>query len=57
MEELEALMQQLNEEKATLEEFFANGDGIGIEAKSARYSAIKTELENAEMEWLELSEI
>ncbi len=57
MEELEALMQQLNEEKAALEEFFANGDGIGIEAKSARYSAIKAELENAEMEWLELSEI
>lgn len=57
MEELEELMESLNAEKSALENFFANGDGSDIEAKSARYSALKEELENAEMEWLELSEI
>lgn len=57
MEELEKLIDELTAEKSSLEDFFANGDGSGIEEKSARYSAIKTELEDAEMEWLMLSEI
>lgn len=57
MEELEKLMEALNAEKSSLEDFFANGDGNDIEAKSARYSAVRSELEDVEMEWLTLSEI
>jgi len=57
MEELEALMESLNKEKAGLEEYFASGQGEDIEAKSARYSQVKDELNAAELEWLTLSEI
>ncbi|MCM1310435.1 MAG: ABC-F family ATP-binding cassette domain-containing protein [Bacteroides sp.] len=57
LEELETMMDKLNAEKAQLEDFFANGDGSDIEAKSARYSELKSELEDAELEWLELSEV
>lgn len=57
MEELEQAMERLNAEKSALEIFFAEGNGEDIEAKSARYSQVKEELEEAEMEWLTLSEI
>lgn len=57
MEELERIMETLNAEKAKLEACFAEGDGTDIIAKSDRYAQVKIELEDAEMEWLTLSEI
>ena len=57
LEELESLMDKLNREKSELEEAFASGNATDIEAMSARYSALKDELNDAEFEWLTLSEI
>ncbi len=57
MEELEQLMEQLNAEKAELEALFASGSGEDIQAKSARYSEVNSALDEAELEWLTLSEI
>ncbi len=57
MEELEALIEKLTAEKEELEALFASGIADDIESKSARYSEVKNELDDAELEWLELSEI
>lgn len=57
MEELEKLMEALNAEKAELEAYFQSGQAADIESKSARYSELKEQLGDAEMEWLMLSEI
>ncbi len=57
LEELESLMYKLNQEKSELEEAFASGNATDIEAMSARYSTLKDELNDAEFEWLTLSEI
>lgn len=57
MEELEGIIASLTDEKTLLEQAFAGGDTTDIEAKSARYSIVKNELDAAETEWLELSMI
>ncbi len=57
MEELEQLMEQLNAEKAELEALFASGSADDIQAKSARYQEVNSALDDAELEWLTLSEI
>lgn len=57
MEELESLIEKLTAEKEELEAMFASGVANDIESKSARYSEVKSELDSAEFEWLELSEI
>lgn len=57
MEELEALIEKLTGEKAVLEAKFASGESKDIADDSTRYELIKNELDEAELEWLELSEI
>lgn len=57
MEELEALIATLTEEKKQLEETFNSGTPDEITAASLRYEALTAELDEAELEWLELSEI
>ncbi|MDE6310318.1 MAG: ABC-F family ATP-binding cassette domain-containing protein [Muribaculaceae bacterium] len=57
--EFEALTERLevlNAEKSALEEYFNAGGGDDILEKSARFEAVKEELDEAEMRWLELSE-
>ena len=59
--ELEAIEQRLAElevEKASLEQLLAGGsaDYDAISKASARYAAIKEEMDEKEMRWLELSE-
>jgi len=59
--ELEALtleIEQLTEEKNTLEALFNSGESIDdIAVKAARYSELKDILDEKEMRWLELSDI
>lgn len=59
--ELEALtleIEQLTEEKNTLEALFNSGENIDdIAVKAARYSELKDILDEKEMRWLELSDI
>ena len=57
MEELEQIIEHLTNEKATLEETFTSGTPDQINAASIRYEALKSELDDAELEWLTLSEI
>lgn len=57
MEDLEKIIERLTAEKNDLEAIFASGEADDIETKSARYSEVKDELDAAELEWLELSEI
>ncbi|MBD5238546.1 MAG: ABC-F family ATP-binding cassette domain-containing protein [Bacteroidales bacterium] len=57
MEELEQIIERLTNEKATLEETFTSGTPDQINAASIRYEALKSELDDAELEWLTLSEI
>lgn len=57
MEELEQLIERLTSEKTTLEEAFTSGTPDEITAASHRYEALKAELDDAELEWLTLSEI
>lgn len=57
MEELENLIEQLTDEKSTLEETFASGGTDDITAASKRYEDVKNLLDTYELEWLELSEI
>lgn len=57
LEELEKLIDSLTAEKADLENIFASGAADDFQAKSTRYSEVKDQLDRAEMEWLELSEI
>ena len=57
MEELELLIERLTAEKSELEALFASGEADDIQAKSARYSEVNAELDEAELEWLTLSDI
>jgi len=56
LEQLEARLEALNAEKAELEALLAGGetDFSKIDTISKRYSALKDELDAAEMRWLEL---
>ena len=59
LEELEVRMPKLEAEKATLEALLSGGATLpdDIAKASKRYQEIQEELDNAEMRWLELSEI
>lgn len=56
-EEITAKLDSLNAEKATLEEIFNSGSEIAdVAAKAARYEEVKSEIDELELRWLELSE-
>ena len=59
LEELEVLMPELEAEKASLEAFLSGGATLPDEIAKAskRYQEVQEKLDNAEMRWLELSEI
>ena len=59
LEELEVRIPQLEQEKSTLEVQLSGGltDSDAIAQASARYQEVQTLLDEAEMRWLELSEI
>lgn len=57
LEELEHIIERLNAEKQELEAAFASGASDDIIAKSSRYEAIKSEIDEAELEWLTISDI
>ena len=59
LEDLEMRMPQLEEEKAALEALLSGGATLPDEIAKAskRYQEVQEELDNAEMRWLELSEI
>ena len=59
LEELEVLMPQLEEEKTQLETLLSGGSCSADEIAQAskRYQEVQAELDEAEMRWLELSEI
>jgi ATP-binding cassette subfamily F protein uup len=59
LEELEKQMPQLEEEKAQLEALLSGGatNPDDIAKASARYKEVQDALDEAEMRWLELSEI
>lgn len=59
LEELEIRMPQLEEEKAQLETLLSGGSSSADEIAQAskRYQEVQKELDEAEMRWLELSEI
>lgn len=57
LEEITAKLDALNSEKTELEAAFNSGKQIDdIAAKAIRYDAVKAELDELEMRWLELSE-
>ena len=59
MEELEEKLPKLEEEKATLEALLSGGTSTADEISKAskRYQEVQEELDEAEMRWLELSDI
>ena len=59
LEELEEKLPKLEEEKATLEALLSGGTSTADEISKAskRYQEVQEELDEAEMRWLELSEI
>ena len=59
LEELEVLMPELEAEKAALEALLSGGATLPDEIAKAskRHQEVQEELDNAEMRWLELSEI
>lgn len=57
MEDLEQLIERLTAEKATLEDTFVSGTPDEITAASMRYETLKSELDDAELEWLTLSDV
>ena len=59
LEELEEKLPKLEEEKATLEALLTGGTSTADEISKAskRYQEVQEELDEAEMRWLELSEI
>lgn len=59
LEELEVLMPELEAEKAALEALLSGGATLPDEIAKAskRYQEVQEKLDNAEMRWLELSEI
>lgn len=58
LEAIEQRLAELEQEKASLEQMLAGGstDYDAISKASARYAAIKEEMDEKEMRWLELSE-
>lgn len=57
LEQLTARIEELNSEKDQLDALFASGETIDdVASHAARYSAIKDELDEIELRWLELSE-
>ncbi|MDE6177919.1 MAG: ABC-F family ATP-binding cassette domain-containing protein [Duncaniella sp.] len=57
-EGLEAEIEKLNEEKASLEALFNSGENIAdIADKARRYEEVKNLIDEKEMRWLELSEL
>jgi ABC transport system ATP-binding/permease protein len=58
LEQLELKLQQLEAEKGTIEQFLSSGhtDTNKIIEKAERMKALLSELEEAEMRWLELSD-
>lgn len=56
LEELEKLISSLTAEKQELEAAFALGHVDNINSKAVRYEQVKQELDDAEMEWLTISE-
>lgn len=59
MEALEGKMAELEQEKASLEKILSGGetDFVKIQEASERFRSLQKELDEAEMRWLELSEI
>ena len=59
LEELEEKLPKLEEEKATLEALLSGGTSTADEISKAskRYQEVQEELDEAEMRWLELSDI
>ncbi len=57
LEELEKTIDELTAERQRLEADFASGNANDIQAKSSRYQEVKDLLDEAELEWLELSSI
>ena len=56
-EEITARLDALNVEKATLEELFNSGTEItDVAIKASRYEEVKSEIDELEFRWLELSE-
>ncbi len=56
-EQLTVEIEQLNNEKSTLEAIFKSGEAVkDIIEKSTRYEEVKTLLDEKELRWLELSE-
>ena len=56
-EEITARLDALNVEKATLEELFNSGTEItDVATKASRYEEVKSEIDELEFRWLELSE-
>ncbi|MGM9842918.1 MAG: ABC-F family ATP-binding cassette domain-containing protein [Muribaculaceae bacterium] len=56
-EEITSRLESLNGEKAALDALFNSGEQLeDVAAKAARYEAVKNEIDELEMRWLELSE-
>ncbi len=56
-EEITSKLELLNKEKSDLDAIFNSGEQIpDIAAKAARYEEIKSQIDDLEMRWLELSE-
>lgn len=56
-EEITSRLESLNEEKAALDALFNSGEQLeDVAAKAARYEAVKNEIDELEMRWLELSD-
>ena len=56
-EEITSQLERLNEEKSALDALFNSGEQLeDVAAKAARYEAVKNEIDELEMRWLELSE-
>lgn len=57
LEELDGIIETLTTEKKELEAAFASGDVTDIQSKSKRYEDVCARLDEAESEWLMLSDI
>jgi len=57
LEELDSIIETLTIEKKELEAVFASGDVVDIQVKSERYEDVCSRLDEAESEWLLLSDI
>ena len=58
LDQLNADIEALNQEKAQLDAIFASGDTLDdVAAKAARYQEVKDLLDEKELRWLELNEL